>query len=95
MASKLILNDTVIQLNRYEEEKVNGYYKVSVEFDVTSEDYHDITTLLYKGIFDVKVPERNIAFRGTIHEYSTSITNLYVKGQIGQYKLTLVETEKD
>ncbi|MCG7336731.1 YkvR family protein [Sporosarcina sp. ACRSM] len=95
MTSEILLNDTVIHLNRYEEEKVNGYYKISVEFDVTSEDYHDITTLLYKGTFDVKVPERNIAFRGTIQEYSTSITNLYVKGQVGQYKLTLIETEKD
>lgn len=95
LTSEILLNDTVIHLNRYEEEKVNGYYKISVEFDVTSEDYHDITTLLYKGTFDVKVPERNIAFRGTIQEYSTSITNLYVKGQVGQYKLTLIETEKD
>ena len=91
MVSKIILNDTTIHLSRYEEEKVNGYYKVSVDFNVTSEDYHDITTLLYNGTFDVKVPERNIVFRGTIHEYSTSITNLYVKGQIGQYKLTLIE----
>lgn len=95
LTSEILLNDTVIHLNRYEEEKVNGYYKISVEFDVTSEDYHDITTLLYKGTFDVKVPERNIAFRGTIQAYSTSITNLYVKGQVGQYKLTLIETEKD
>lgn len=95
MTSEMLLNDTVIHLNHYEEDKINGSYKISAEFDVTSEDYHDITTLLYKCTFDVKVPERNIAFRGTIHDYSTSITNLYVKGQIGQYKLTLIGTEKD
>ncbi|WP_203247361.1 DUF3219 family protein [Sporosarcina beigongshangi] len=98
MAGTIILNDKTIHLHRYEEEKVNGYYKVSVDFNVTSDDYHDITSLLYNGTFDVKVPERNLAFRGTIHNYSTSVTNLYVKDQIGQFKLTLMEMshqEKD
>ncbi|MFS0876384.1 DUF3219 family protein [Solibacillus isronensis] len=91
MVSKIILDDRVILLNSYEEEKVNGNYKVSVIFDVTSEDYHDIATLLYNGTFDVKIPEEDIMFRGTIYNYSTSITNLYEKDQVGQYKLTLVE----
>lgn len=98
LVTKMILNDTLIPLSHYVEEKVNGGYKISVDFNVTSEDYHDVTTLLYNGTFDVKIPERNITFRGTIHDYSTSITNLYIKGQIGQFKLTLVEvnyTEKD
>lgn len=91
MTSKIILNDRVIHLCSYEEGKVNGLYKVSVDFNVTSDDYHDITTLLYSGTFDVKIPERNLLFRGTIHNYSTSITNLYVEDQIGQFKLTLIE----
>ena len=91
MTNEIILNDRVIHLCSYEDEEVNGLYKVSVEFNVTSEDYHDITTLLYNGTFDVKIPERNILFRGTIHNYSTSITNLYVKDQLGQFKLTLIE----
>ncbi|RHW34071.1 DUF3219 family protein [Lysinibacillus yapensis] len=94
MVSKIILNDRVIHLSGYEEEKVNGLYKVSVVFDVTSEDYHDIATLLYRGTFDVKIPEKDSAFKGTIHNYSTSITNLYNEDQVGQYKLTLLE-EKD
>ena len=91
LTSKIILNDKVIHLCSYEDEKVNGLYKVSVEFNVTSDDYHDITTLLYSGTFEVKIPEKNLLFRGTIHNYSTSITNLYVKDQIGQFKLTLLE----
>ncbi|MCZ2258283.1 DUF3219 family protein [Sporosarcina sp. G11-34] len=98
MASKIVLNGRVIHLYNYEEELVNGLYKVSVDFNVTSEDYHDITTLLYSGTFDVKVPEKDLTFIGTIHNYSTSITNLYVKNQIGQFKLTLLEVshkEKD
>ncbi|BAK16212.1 MAG: DUF3219 family protein [Psychrobacillus sp.] len=94
MVSKIILNDRVIQLRSYEEEKVNGFYKVSVIFDVTSKDYHDIATLLYNGTFDVKIPEKELMFRGTIYNYFTSITNLYEENQVGQYTLTLVE-EKD
>lgn len=79
MVSQLILDDRVIQVSSYEEEKVNGRYKVSVIFDVTSEEYHDIATLLYNGTFDVKIPEKALMFRGTIYNYSTSITNLYEK----------------
>ena len=94
MPNTMILNDRVIQLTSYEEVKVNGLYKISVVFNVTSEEYHDITTLLYLGTFDVKVPEKDLRFRGTIHNYSTSITNLYLKDQVGEYKLTLLE-EKD
>lgn len=94
MVSKIILNDRVIQLRSYEEEKVNGFYKVSVIFDVTSKDYHDIATLLYNGTFDVKIPEKELMYRETIYNYFTSITNLYEENQVGQYTLTLVE-EKD
>ena len=89
-----MLDDRLIQLGSYEEERVDGLYKVSVVFDVTSEEYHDIATLLYNGTFDVKIPEKDLKFRGTIYNYSTSITNLYEKDQVGEYRLTLVE-EKD
>ncbi|WP_217556182.1 DUF3219 family protein [Paenibacillus sp. GbtcB18] len=91
MVKKMFLNGTLIYLRSYQEEKTNGLYKVSVDFNVTSEEYHDISTLLYSGTFDVEIPERDLTFRGTIYEYSTSLTNLYVKDQVGQYKLTLME----
>ncbi|KAB2329730.1 DUF3219 family protein [Cytobacillus depressus] len=94
MVKKLILNDTLIHLCSYEEEIVDGLYKISVDFKVTSNDYHDISTLLYNGTFDVKIPERDLIFRGTIHTYSTSITNLYIKDQIGEYKLVLMEVSQ-
>lgn len=87
----MILNDRSIHLRSYEEEKVNELYKVTAIFDVTSEEYHDIATLLYSGTFDVKIPEKNLTFRGTIINYSTSITNLYNKDQVGEYNLTLLE----
>lgn len=91
----MFLNGTLIYLRSYEEEKINGLYKISVNFNVTSEEYHDITTLLYSGTFDVKIPERDVTFSGTIYNYSTSFTNLYVKDQIGQYKLTLLEVNHE
>lgn len=93
MVKEVMLDNTLIQVNRYEEEKVNGLHQISIDFDVTSEEYHDIATLLYKGTFDVSVPELDLSFKGTINKYSTSITNLYDKGQVGEYKLSLLETQ--
>ncbi|ULT54706.1 YkvR family protein [Neobacillus drentensis] len=92
MVNELILNDTVIKLDHYQEEQINHLYRVTITFKVTSADYHDITTLLYKGIFDVKIPERQLSFRGAIQQYSTSVTNLYEKDQVGEFKLSLMET---
>ena len=94
MVNEIILNETTINVYNYEEKTENGLHKMSVEFKVTSEEYHDITTLLYKGTFDVKVPERNLSFRAKIYQYSTSFTNLYIKGQIGYFKLVLLEVKE-
>ncbi|MBS4210231.1 DUF3219 family protein [Bacillus sp. FJAT-50079] len=94
MVTEIQLNDTKIGITQYEEIEDKGRTQISVTFYVTSDDYHDVTTLLYKGTFDVIVPERHLEFRGTIQTYSTSITNLYEKGQIGEYKLTLKEVGK-
>lgn len=93
MIKEIILDDTFIKVNHYESIKVNDLHLISVIFNVTSEDYHDIAVLLYKGTFDVKVPEQDLAFKGSIHQYSTSITNLYEKGQVGEYKLSLLEVQ--
>ncbi|PLR95291.1 DUF3219 family protein [Bacillus sp. T33-2] len=93
MVKEILLNDTLIHINSYQQETVNGLIKISVEFKVTSKEYHDITTLLYEETFDVNVPERDLSFKGKIHQYSTSVTNLYEKGRVGTYKLSLIETE--
>ncbi|WP_077324658.1 DUF3219 family protein [Virgibacillus siamensis] len=90
MVNEIILNDTPIQVDSYEENP-DGF---CVEFKVTSEGYHDITTLLYKGMFDIEVPEKGLAFRGNIREYSTSITNLYESGQVGEFRLCLREVKE-
>jgi hypothetical protein len=94
LVREVILNDTPIQVEDYIEETENGLHKISINFKVTSEEYHDVTTLLYEGSFDVKVPERGLAFRGNIQQYTTSVTNLYEKGQVGDFNLCLLEVKK-
>jgi len=91
LVNKIILDDTTINVGHYEEEKLNGLIKITINFKVTSEDYHDIAVLLYRETFHVEVPERGLAFRGSIQQYSTSITNLYKKDQVADYKVTLLE----
>ncbi|WP_053363232.1 DUF3219 family protein [Bacillus sp. FJAT-27251] len=91
MAEELILDGHTIKLDEYEENLMDGLRKISVRFKVTSEEYHDIAVLLYKGSFQVSVPERNHLFEGKIVQYFTSLTNLYQEGQTGEYNLTLLE----
>jgi hypothetical protein len=91
LVNKIILNNYSISVKEYEEKQTKDGELISVTFDVTSEDYHDVTTLLYEGEFYVKIPERNREFKGTIQEYSTSVTNLYEKGNVGEFKLSLLE----
>jgi len=91
---ELYLNDQLIQVDKFKEDTVNDLHKIWIEFRVTNEDYHDIATLLYEGTFDVRIPAKSLSFRGTIEEYSTSITNLYKKGNVGIYKLCLREVKK-
>lgn len=93
MVKEIILNDTLIYVDNYKEETENGLHKIFIDFKVSSDEYHDITTLLYEGNFNVKVPERGLAFRGNIRKYSTSFTNLYEKGQIGDFSLCLLEVK--
>lgn len=95
MVQEIILDDTTICVEDYKEEKLNGLTKITVDFKVTSEDYHDIAVLLYRETFDVKVPERGLVFRGGIHQYSTSVTNLYKKGQVADYKVSFLEKKSE
>ncbi len=65
--------------------------QISFEFTVTSETYHEVTTLLYQNDFEVKVPEEKVYFRAKIKNYSTPIINLYEKGNKANYQLVLQE----
>ena len=95
MVKEILLNNTAIRVNRYEQRKVNDVHEISVGFEVKSEEYHDIATLLYEGTFHVSVPEKDLSFRGSIGQYSTSLTNLYEEGQVGEYSLTLLQVKNE
>ncbi|SEM15272.1 Protein of unknown function [Mesobacillus persicus] len=95
MVNEIQLNQIPIQVYEYKEENQQGLHKISVGFKVTSEEYHDVATLLYKETFEVSVPERELQFKGKIINYSTSITNLYEKGQVGDYLLSLLEVQNE
>ncbi|WP_096199801.1 DUF3219 family protein [Bacillus sp. FJAT-45350] len=94
MVKEISLNDRAINIDSYTEEKVQGLHKIDVEFKVTSEEYHEITTLLYQGMFDVNVPEKELSFRGSIQQYFTSVTNLYEEGQVGTFTVSLLEEKE-
>lgn len=94
MVTEIVLDDTAIRVDQYQQTLAGGLQVISFDFKVTSEEYHDITTLLYKGTFNVSVPERKLEFKGTIHQYTTSITNLYEKGQVGDFHLSIIEVKE-
>ena len=97
MVKEVLLNDISISITDFHEEEINdkatgkNLRKIGFNFKVTSEDYHEITTLLYQMNFQVKIPEKELEFLATIHNYSTSITNLYKENQVGDFKLELIE----
>lgn len=95
MNQKVIINDLTINAVNYHEEIVTkegkDLLKIGFDFKVASDESHDVTTLLYKNDFTVQVPGRNIEFSATIYKYSTSITNLYEEGAVGDFKLYLIE----
>ncbi|WP_409298736.1 DUF3219 family protein [Peribacillus sp. SCS-26] len=94
METKVRLNEKEIQVYNYQqEEQDSGRLKITFEFTVTHEEYHDITTLLYKQEFDVSVPEQKLEFRGTICNYWTSFTNLYNAGASGEFHLELMQVK--
>ncbi|WP_237605606.1 DUF3219 family protein [Salinicoccus sp. ID82-1] len=93
MVDRIILDDTEIKLKDYEAHEKDGRREVAFIFDVTTEDYHDVAVLLYRGTFDVSIPEEHLEFRGTIINYSTSLDNLYEENQTGEFRVTLQEIE--
>ncbi|MCJ1784897.1 MULTISPECIES: DUF3219 family protein [Mammaliicoccus] len=95
MVENIYLDETKIPLTFFEDETVDGLYKVTIEFNVTSEAYHDIAVLLYRGRFDVEVPDKDKKFKGEIYNYSTSLTNLYEDNQVAVYRLVLKEMRED
>ncbi|MEI3598466.1 MULTISPECIES: DUF3219 family protein [unclassified Oceanobacillus] len=92
---EVVLNELKLDAQNVKEEiredkgKVRKF--IAFDFKVHSDDYHDVTTELYKNDFLVRVPERNLEFQAVIHNYSTSVTDLYVQDAVGDFKLELIE----
>lgn len=97
METAVWINDTEIHAFNYKEEGIGETHslqqkrKISFDFNVTSEEYHDIAVLLYKMNFRIRVPAQDLEFNASISNYSTSITDLYKPGQVADYYLELVE----
>ncbi|MFB5674947.1 DUF3219 family protein [Paenibacillus terreus] len=75
-------------------DEVNGSERQLIGFDFIvagPEQYHDITVHLYKQMFEVAVPSRQLKFTGTIHNYSTSIPKMTPGDDTVDFRLELIE----
>ncbi|GGO01281.1 DUF3219 family protein [Saccharibacillus kuerlensis] len=79
----------------FEVETVEGCKRrvFAFDFKVTHQQYHDVATLLYKGTFRLRVPAAGVDLETDIHNYSTSLDNLYEEGAVGDYHLELAERQ--
>ncbi|MFD6442675.1 DUF3219 family protein [Peribacillus sp. NPDC060186] len=96
MVDEVILDDVSLHVTDFHAEVLKDpegreLRKVSFDFKVTSNEYHDITTLLYQMVFDIKIPQSNEEFRAEIFNYATSVTNLYEENAVGDFSLVLLE----
>jgi hypothetical protein len=97
VVTEVYLNDVSIPVISFKSEQIESsegksLTKITFDFKVRSgEEYHKITTLLYKMNFDVRVPAQEVEFKGTIQNYSTSFTNLYEENNVGVFHLQLIE----
>jgi len=93
MINEVWLNDKEFVVRHFQEKEEQEKRYITFEFDVTSEAYHDVTTLLYKNKFYVRIPAKKESFVAVIHTYFTSVTNLYKENKIGTFTLTLAEEQ--
>ena len=95
MSIEVQLDDLIISATTVHEEVLNqngkGRRKLSIDFRVSNEQYHEVTSKLYENDFTVKVVEKGLAFPAEIFNYYTSITNLYNQGAVGDFHLELIE----
>ncbi|MFJ7681242.1 MULTISPECIES: DUF3219 family protein [Peribacillus] len=99
MVDEVILDDVSLHVTDFHAEVIKDsegreFRKVSFNFEVTNSEYHDITTLLYQMVFDIKIPQSNEEFRGEIFNYATSVTNLYEENAVGDFSLVLLEVNE-
>lgn len=84
----IVLDDITLDVKELKRDEKEG--TIYIEFDVASEDYHSLSSHLYKEEFLVRLPgNNNEEFRARIINYSTSLDNLYEEDQVGEYRITL------
>ncbi|KMK78106.1 DUF3219 family protein [Alkalihalobacillus pseudalcaliphilus] len=88
------LNDYELVISSYQLGLDKGLKVVILDFNVTHEDYHSVTTLLYQNQFELVIPDESLHMKVSIHNYSTSFTNLYKEGEVGQFHLELKEIDR-
>ena len=97
MITQIHLNDQPFDALNFSQESITdsssqkSRWKIIFDFKVTSESYHDVAVLLYEMEFHVRIPEKALDFQAVISNYSTSVTNLYLDGQVADYHLELIE----
>ena len=91
MTEQVLLNNMPIDALTVKADEKDGRQTLSFDFQVTHSEYHDVTVLLYQNDFQVELPSRNLQFRAEIRNYSTSVTNLYEEGSVGEFHLELIE----
>lgn len=65
---------------------------ISFDFVITgNQEYHDVTSHLYQQTFDVQVPSQHLQFKGTIHNYATSVPKLETETDTVDVHLELIE----
>ncbi|MDJ0331265.1 DUF3219 family protein [Planococcus sp. S3-L1] len=99
MKTIIWINDTKLEALHFKAELMensnvhSNKRKISFDFKVTSEDYHDIAVLLYQLNFRIRIPAQEWDFNASIIDYSTSITDLYKPNQVADYHLELLEQD--
>ena len=98
MTKEVILNDFVLMITDFKEGTVkktgDNLKTISFNFKVRGgNEYHDVTSHLYNTTFDVKVPERDLTFRGTISNYFTSRNDFTDENSFADFSLELTEVK--
>ncbi|WP_075619096.1 DUF3219 family protein [Paenisporosarcina indica] len=98
MDIEVILDEFVLNVSNFKESVINKVGKElrTIRFDFKvrgGTEYHDVTVHLYKTTFDVKVPEKELAFKGTINNYSTSRNDFKDEQTVADFQLELIETK--
>jgi hypothetical protein len=93
---EVLLDDYVLKVSDFKEcvKKETDRELKTILFDFKvrgGNEYHNVTVLLYKTTFDVNVPEMDLAFKGTINNYSTSRSDFADENTVADFHLEIIE----